>query len=461
MHRYLARYVICPIHERLLRRPTFRYLGELERSQWDAPADLQALQRSKLRQLLRHAQRHTPFYRRCFREAGIDPDQADPIAALGELPLLDKRTIRTCIEDMLWRDIPGGLVRQCTGGSTGEPLTFYVGRRRQAYDQAARLRSHRWFNVNVGDRELFLWGSPIEATRTDGLRLVRDALFNQRLLSAFDMSSRRMDAYLDEWDRYRPAALYGYPSSIALFVEHAEQRRRRLDTRRLKAVFVTGEVCYPHHRDTIASYFGLPVADGYGSREAGFIAHQCPQGSMHLCAENVIVEIVDREGEPMPVGETGEIVVTHLDAYAMPLIRYRTGDAGRLKPGRCACGRGLPLMDVVQGRSTDFLHLPDGTVKHALAIIYPLREMRGVRRFRVTQHVDYSVTVAVVADDQVERITREAVARKVRPVVGGQIGLSVELVDRIASAASGKHRYVVSHVGRVGEQVTQEVDADA
>jgi phenylacetate-CoA ligase len=182
---------------------------------------------------------------------------------------------------------------------------------------------------------------------------------------------------------------------------------------------------------------------------------------MHVCAENVIVEVVNHEGEAMPVGEAGEIVVTHLDAYAMPLIRYRTGDAGRLKPGRCACGRGLPLMDVVQGRSTDFLRLPDGTVKHALSIIYPLREMRGVRRFRVTQHADYSVTVDVVADDRAERITREAVARKIRPVVGDQVGLRVELVDRIASAASGKHRYVVSQVQQTGERVTQGVDADA
>jgi len=461
MHRYLARYVIYPIHERLLRRPTFRCLRELEQSQWAAPADLHALQRNKLGLLLRHAKRRTAFYRRWFREAGIDPEQADPIAALRAFPLLDKATIRTSVDDMLWRDVPGGLFRQSTGGSTGESLTFYVGRRRQAYDQAARLRSHRWFNVNVGDRELFLWGSPIEVTRTEGLRLVRDALFNQRLLSAFDMSSQRMDEYLDEWDRYRPAALYGYPSSIALLVEHAEQRGRRLDTRRLEAVFVTGEVCYPHHRDTIASYFGVPVADGYGSREAGFIAHQCPQGNMHVCAENVIVEIVSGEGDTVPIGETGEIVVTHLDAYAMPLIRYRTGDTGRLEPGRCACGRGLPLMDVVQGRSTDFLHLPDGTVKHALSIIYPLREMRGVRRFRVTQHADYSVTVDVVADDRAGRITRESVARKIRPIIGDQVGLCVELVDRIASAPSGKHRYVVSQVRQTGERVTREVDADA
>ena len=105
------------------------------------------------------------------------------------------------------------------------------------------------------------------------------------------------------------------------------------------------------------------------------------------------------------------------------------------------------MMDVVQGRTTDFLYLPDGTVKHALSIIYPLRELAGVRQFRVTQHEDYSVTVDIVAEDIPGRITREAVARRVRPVVGERVDLRVDLVDRIATAGSGKHRYVISQAG--------------
>lgn len=346
---------------------------------------------------------------------------------------------------MLWHEAPGGLHRHNTGGSTGEPLTFHFDRRRQGYDQAARIRTHRWFGVDIGDRELFLWGSPIEWTRTDGVKRFRDALFNQRLLNAFDMSPQRIDAYIDAFNRFKPVCLFGYPSSIALLIDHARSRNCRLDTRRLQAVFVTGEVCHPHQREAIAEYLGVPVADGYGSREAGFIAHECPLGQMHLTAENVIVEIINQNGAAQPVGTPGEIVVTHLDAYAMPFIRYRTGDIGRLKPGRCACGRGLPMMDVVQGRATDFLYLPDGTVKHALSIIYPLRAMEGVRQFRVTQHEDFGVVVDVVADDAKGGISREAVAHRVRPVLGDSVDLRVEIVPRIAAEGSGKFRYVVSY----------------
>ena len=315
----IARHLICPVHEWLLGRRTFRNLRELERSQWLAPDDIRALQRTKLQALLSHAQSNTPFYRRRFAEAGVDIRDPDPIGVLGRLPPLQKREIRASLDDMLWHDAPGGVFEHNTGGSTGEPLIFYFDRRRQGYDQAARIRSHRWFGVDIGHRELYIWGSPIESNRTDRVKHLRDVLFNHRLLTAFDMSPQRMDQYLDEFDRYGPVCVFGYPSSIALLARHARSSGRQLDTHHLRAVFVTGEVCYPHDREAITSYFGVPVADGYGSREAGFIAHECPLGSMHITAENVIVEIIDNTGEPVPVGETGEIVVTHLDTYAMPL----------------------------------------------------------------------------------------------------------------------------------------------
>jgi len=435
----IVQHLIAPLHERLLGRRTFRYLRELEESQWASPDELRALQATKLRELLVHARGRIPYYQRRLADTGA----ADPLETLRRLPLLDKIDMRRHAADMVWPDVPGGMFEYQTGGSSGMPLTFWFDRRRQAYDQAARLRSHRWFGIEVGDRELYLWGSPVELSRTDRLRRRRDGLFNQRLLDAFNMSPQRMDEYLEVLARFRPACLYGYPSSIALLIEHALKRGRPLATHALRAVFVTGEVCYPHDRAAIASALQVPVADGYGSREGGFIAHECSEGNMHVTAENVVVEIV-RDGSPVPEGESGEIVLTHLDQYAMPFIRYRTGDVGRLQPGRCRCGRGLPLMDVVQGRTTDFLYLPDGSIKHALSIIYPLRAMRSLRRFRVTQREDYSVHIEVVGDEDGAGLTREGVARGVRPVLG-ELPVHVEIVREIPTVGSGKYRQVISY----------------
>ncbi|MFQ5413045.1 MAG: phenylacetate--CoA ligase family protein [Phycisphaerae bacterium] len=447
---WLARQVICPLHERLLRRTTFAQLRSLEATQWYAPREIRMLQRRKLGALLVHAGSHSGFYRRRFAEAGVDAGDRCPFEMLARLPLLDKCTIRRHVAAMLWHDAPGGLHACSTGGSTGAPLRFFTDRARQACDQAARARTHRWFGVDVGDRELYLWGSPIELGRSDRLKRARDRLFNHRLLSAFAMSPEHMDGYLDALERFRPSCLFGYPSSVAMLVAHARQRGRRLRLRGLRAVFVTGEVCYAHDRDAIASYFGVPVADGYGSREAGFIAHECAEGNMHIMAEHVVVEIM-RRGRPVPPGEPGEIVVTHLGAHGMPLIRYRTGDMGRLKPGRCPCGRGLPMMDVVEGRTTDYLYFPDGTARHALSVIYALRDVAGVGRFRVTQGADYGVTVEVVPDRHAGRVVRQAVSRRVRDVLGSDVALRVWLVDELRVSGSGKYRHVVSHAHAPGE----------
>ncbi len=436
-----------------------RYQRELRDSQWLAPTQLYALQQEKLKRLIAHAAENTNFYRDRFAQNQFDVHADDAVSELMNIPLLDKQTIRDHCEDMIWQQTPGGVYANYTGGSSGEPLKFYIDKRRQAYDQAARMRSHEWYDVRVGDRELYLWGSPIEHTRTDTLKRMRDWITHHQLLDAFEMSPERMDIYLNKLERFQPASIYGYPSSIALLAEHGLEQGRKLNLPNLKAIFVTGEICYPHHRQTISEYFSAPVTNGYGSREAGFIAHECPEGNLHVTAENVFVEII-RDGKRVSEGQAGEIVVTHLDAYGMPMIRYQTGDIGKLKPGRCACGRGLPMMDVVEGRTTDFLYLPDGSIKHALSIIYPLRELEGVKQFRVLQQADYSVTVDIVCENKKACVTREAVARSVLPVLGHEVDLQIDLVDRIPVTRSGKFHYVTSDVSLPTITIPQEISSD-
>jgi phenylacetate-CoA ligase len=280
----ISRWLICPAHERLLGRPTFKFLRELEASQWWSPDALRALQMCKLRALLEHARSHTAYWQDRLADLPLDDPQADPFAMLGSLPLLSKDEVRAHLPEMVWRDAPGGVFKFNTGGSSGEPLIFYFDRRRQGYDDAARIRTHRWFGVDIGQREFYLWGSPIELSTTDRIKAWRDRLFNHRLVNAFAMSPARMEAYFDEFERFAPRCLFGYPSSIALWVQHARKIGRRLRTDSLRAVFVTGEACDPPDRAAIEAYFGVPVADGYGSRDGGFIAHECPQGSRHVMA---------------------------------------------------------------------------------------------------------------------------------------------------------------------------------
>ncbi len=167
---------------------------------------------------------------------------------------------------------------------------------------------------------------------------------------------------------------------------------------------------------------------------------------MHLTAESVVVESVDASGAPAGPGELGELVVTHLENYALPFLRYRTGDMGRLGDSACPCGRGLPVMEVAAGRSTDFLVRRDGAVVHALAVIYAFRELPGIRSFRVHQRSVDDVSVLIVKADNYGAESDGRIAAEIRRRLGGSVQVEITAVDRIPGERSGKYRYVTSDV---------------
>lgn len=448
MSPWLVRNLIYPIHEWLVGRPTHRVLRELEASQWWTAEALRRLQERKLRALLLQAWDRCPGHRRRLAGAGLARTDLErfPIEHIEALPLLDRATIGEHRDDLVDRRVPGGAFRYTTGGSSGQPLIFYFDRRRQAHDQAARMRTHAWFGVRPGAREVYLWGAAVELSKQDRIKTWRDRLTNQLLLSAFAMSAGSMAEYLDRMARFRPACLFGYPSSLALLAEFARDRRADVRWPSLNAIFVTGEKLYPYQRRLLEETFAAPVADCLGSRDAGFLAHECPEGAMHLTAESVLVEVIDASGRAATVGELGELVVTHLENHALPFLRYRTGDMGRLGAGACACGRGLPVMDVAEGRSTDFLVRPDGTVVHALAVIYTLRDLPGVRAFKVHQPTAAEVFVRMVRTADYDPANDARIVHEIRRRLGDSVRVDVLAVESLPRERSGKFRYVTSDV---------------
>jgi phenylacetate-CoA ligase len=190
--------------------------------------------------------------------------------------------------------------------------------------------------------------------------------------------------------------------------------------------------------------FGLPVADGYGSREAGFIAHQCPAGSYHVTMESLVVELLDAAGRPVGPGQKGEIAITHLDACGMPFIRYRTGDLARRSTGVCPCGRGLELLEIIEGRRTDMLRTKAGGYAHALSVIYVLRDEPAVGEFKITQRANLDLDVSIVTKGRFDDACASRVGGLLKHQIGDDIDVRIRLVDRIEPDPSGKHRYVVS-----------------
>lgn len=437
--------VLFPCHERIKGHDTVRLRREMEQSQWLSGEELQRRQIERLRGLLCSVQSRVPYFSDVIAQTGCDVASVRSTTDLTRLPFLTKALIRANLERIKAKDA-GRLMRSNTGGSSGEPLIFYLSKTRVAHDVAAKWRATRWWGVDIGDPEVVVWGSPIELAMQDRLRSLRDRLLRTRLLPAFEMSPEKLDRFVADIRAARPRMLFGYPSALAYIARHARCAGKRLDDLGVEVAFVTSERLYDDQRAAISEAFGCRVANGYGGRDAGFIAHECPAGGMHITAEDIIVEIIGPDGTPVPHGQSGEIVVTHLASADFPLIRYRTGDIAALDVSRCPCGRGLPLLKDIQGRTTDFVVARDGTVMHGLALIYVLRDLPGIEAFKIVQEtLDYTRVMVVLAQDAAFAALREQIVNGLRARLGLGTTVDVERVDRVPAERSGKFRYVVSH----------------
>jgi phenylacetate-CoA ligase len=441
----LAAGLLFPMHERIKGHHSVRLRRQLEASQW-WPADrLEAYRIERLRAFLVHVGAQVPYYRDLFRALAFDPATVSSLDALQVLPPLTKSTIRANLE-RLRSSGHGPLVRYNTGGSSGEPLVFYMDKSRKSHDVAAKWRATRWWGVDIGDRELVVWGSPIELGAQDRIRRLRDGLMRSHLLPAFEMSELNLDRFVDTIRQMRPAMLFGYPSSLALIASHARNQGRRLDDLGIRVVFVTSERLYQEQRRDIETAFGCPVANGYGARDAGFIAHECPAGSLHISAEDIIVETLCADGNNAPAGQPGEIVVTHMATPGFPLVRYRTGDVGLLTHEQCTCGRGLPVLREVQGRTTDFVVANDGTIMHGLALIYAVRSLEGVEQFKIVQQSLARTIVQLVTNPAFRVEDESKIVHDFKARLGQEVEIQIQRVQSIKPERSGKHRYVTSMV---------------
>ena len=445
MHRWLVWNVFFPLHEWAKGHPTFRILKDMEAADLLTAAELEQLRAAKLKDFLCYGYENVPYVRNVMQQARIEPSDIRGPADLVYFPLMRKADVRKNREIMRSR-VAGKLTLFSTGGSTGEPLLFDLPQERIASWIACRQRAMRWWGLSAGDREFAIWGSPVEATRQDRIRNLRDKIMATRLLSAFEMSEPVMSRYVDLLLKGDCRTIFAYPSSIYLLCLHARKEGRNLRRAGVKTVFVTGEILFTHQRELIAETLNCPVSSGYGGRDSGFVSNECPQGGMHIMADATIVEILDSQGKPVPEGEPGEIVVTDLYSREVPFLRYATGDIGALSSRRCTCGRPLPLLDKIEGRTTDFILAPDGTILHALSVIYVLREVEGIEQFRIHQKTVDRFLVQLVRNENFKSESEPRIREGLRQRLRAPVEVTIEYLPALLSERSGKFRHVISDV---------------
>ena len=418
------------------------YLRELQQSQYLSPSDLVALQVAKLRRILAYAKRSVPFYSKVL--ADVPDSEIGIVADTQRLPFTSKADLNDSLGAMKSRDRFYFLTQKTTGGSTGEPITIPKTRDAMAWELAATWRGYSWAGIDIGDRQGRFWGVPF--TKRDRVRArVIDFIANRKRCSAFSFDEQSLREYTILLERFRPKYFYGYVSMIEEYAKFF-QRNGTSPPFNLKCVITTSEVLTGGHRKVIEDVFSTKVFNEYGSGELGSVAHECEEGALHVSAENMIVEVIDGE-RSCKAEEVGELVVTELNNYAAPLIRYRTGDFASLSGVQCKCGRSLPVIKNLFGRAYDMIRNSEGKLFHGELMMYIFEEAQrqhlGIRAFQVIQEDVRSFRIKIVPDERYGRETKEFIAHRIREQFDRNAIVRFEIVGQINRAASGKMRLII------------------
>ena len=445
MYGNLVRHVVFPTLDLVRHRRTMEYLRELERSQWFKREALFDIQRVKLKALIKHAYANVPYYHRVFKDRGLRPNDIKSVEDLNRLPKLTKDNIRSNFDDMVATNFSRAeMIPYATGGSTGEPLQFYITKDYINSKSASELRAYSWCGYNLGDKHAVLWGSPVDLKKSEELRNRIVNFFDRCImLNCFRMSKEYMKMYVYRLEKFKPKIVRGYASAVYLFAKF--MLHEGVDNIKPKAVITAAETLFDHERTTIEKAFGCEVYDFYGAREAAAISSECSEHSgYHISAENYVLECV-KEGERAASGGTGVILVTNLHNYAMPFIRYEIGDLGRLSDEVCSCGRGLPLMSSIEGRTTDIIVTQDGNFISTPVLTLIFKNL-PVKQYQVIQEKSEKIIVKIVRGSKYSKKDTRYIMRGMRKFIGKGVQIRLEFVDSIPLTNSGKKKPIISKI---------------
>ena len=430
-------------------------LKELESSQWWPRDKILELQNQRLQQLVKHAYDNVPYYKRIFDERSLKPTDIQGSQDLLKLPLLTKELIKTHSNELMARGFAAReIIPLSTGGSTGKPMSFYRTRNDQLnWGFAAAQRALGWTGYRLGDKVAKLKViRPYESTMHKFSQISKQTLQRIMVLDAKEISARTLPLYLKRLQAFQPKFITGYPNAIELLARFiATEGKHGLSPR---AIVTASEQLYDYQLKLFHKVFKCETYGYYSSWEAHAIAAECVEHSgYHIAAENVVVEITDDMGNPVPTGEEGRIVITNLHNYAMPFIRYDIEDLGVISDSVCPCGRGLPSLAKLSGRTTDIIFTRNGKTVPGAALIHVLHvfcDPSDIEQFQIAQESYDKVTIKLImardcTKKQLDELTT-IIMDRYKLLLGEEMDISVEFVDHIPRTSDGKRRVVISNV---------------
>ena len=433
-----------PLWERVVRRrATLDPIDYLERSQWFSENERERDVEHSLRRLVLHAATNVPYYREVFRERGLDPRAVRTRKDLAELPLLTRDIVRERYDDLVDPAHRGKNLKKGTSGTTGKPLKFEYSLASECWRQATKLRGYAWAGYRPGRKTFYYWAAVSAAQPTLKIRLDR-ALRRETYFDSMRQDEAARWQALEILRRMRPEVIVCYTQSCAQFARFIVERGLR-DWDDIP-VICGAEGVLAADRAVLAKAFGRGVFETYGSRETMLMAAECEaHDGMHLSEENLILELVEN-GRPVQPGASGDVVVTDLHNFGMPMIRYVNGDVARFGgSGRCGCGRSLARLERVDGRRADMMIDREGNVVPGIVfhVLFSDARVELVKQFQAVQNLNGEVVLKVVRGRDFAEEAFQAVKGRFSTYLRG-LPFRVEFHDAILPhTRSGKIQTVV------------------
>ncbi len=431
-----------------------KHLRELEETQWWPIERLRELQNERLHGLIVHAYDKVPYYRSIFQERGLTPNDIQSVNDLYKLPILTKKQVWRNSKELLSSDFDQRKPKlnltsgSTTGGSMAQRLQFYIDWESWSMSWACIYLGWRMAGYRFGDKMATLSGFSLFPDEKDMTFRDRVRLLIERnlALSVVRMSDDIMRRYSELIAKHRPKFLRGYPSGIYIFANYL--KRNGLNPIEPKAIFTTAELLLPKQRSLIEEVFNCRVFDGYGCGDGGGSAVECTEhNGHHIPMQRVVMEFVNNEGQHVPAGQPGSIILTDLFNYSMPFIRYEVADIGVPSDRMCPCGRGLPLVESLMGRTTDVIKFRDGIVLSGIALMAILEHF-PIQQFQAVQIDVDNLIVRIVRDKSYTKEDSDRLLRTLQYHVGPQANIDLEFVEEIPTTGVGKRLFIISNVSQ-------------
>jgi phenylacetate-CoA ligase len=409
----------------------------LLRNWYLAPDELRKLQERKLCAAIQHAYENVPYYRSLFRSSGLGPQDVRSLQDLRQVPITSKQALRAAgLERVLARGTdPASCVITLTGGSTGEPFESYHDSREMRTRAMVAYRALHYAGVRPWDRLATLRPRMLPPSVVDRLGLYRTHFFSYFL---------PVEEQIQQLKRIQPTVLRAKPSQLRAILHLVEYRLSEIVRPRI--LITSSEVLDDGLKRRLLADLRVELFNFYVCSEVADLASDCPaHEGLHVNADQLIIECLDDNGQPVETGQPGAVVVTSLYDSVMPLVRYRLGDICTPIEGRCSCGSSFPLISAPLGRQEDVLRLPSGRILSTVNLRAIMNRVDGVYHYRYIQDSLDRFVLQLVLWKQPGEEALAQVRRQVLDYLGEPVSLDLEIVDQLPED-KGKFRAFISKV---------------